>query len=218
MTNLKNAFLLSSRKIKIAFFLFLLVLLSVAPATPSVTTSAAFACACCAEPGEWYESTGRIADYEIEELRNVKFGKTASTYTNAVGYEGLKGFPVEYDSFNLSASLSPRLSLTLTLKGERGETGSLILALPKVATSFGADLHDMPEGSAGPILYKEWRFSGLVTGTGIFRKSVVRGTKFKFILQGRGNNCLSSTDFRNWRLDITGPRADYAFYGSFPTE
>lgn len=148
----------------------------------------------------------------------MKFGKTASTYTNAAGYEGLKGFPVELDSFNLSASLSPRLSLTLTLRGERGETGSLILALPRVATSFGADLHDMPEGSAGPILYKEWRFSGLVSGTGIFRKSVVRGTKFKFILQGRGNNCLSSTDFKSWRLDITGPRAGYAFYGSLPTQ
>ena len=213
MTTLKTAFLLPSRAIRIALILFLLVLLSAAPSAPSVSTSAAFACACCAEPGEWYESVGRLADYEIEELRNVKFGKTASTYTNAAGFEALKGFPGEYDSFNLSASLSPRLSLTLILKGERGETGSLILALPRVATSFGADMHDMPEGSAGPILYKEWRFTGFVTGTGIFRKGIVRGTKFKFILQGRGNNCLSSTDFKNWRLDITGPRALYAFFG-----
>lgn len=218
MTIPKAAFLLSFRISKIAFILLLLLLLAAAPSTPSVSTSAAFACACCAEPGEWYEYTSRIPEHEIEELRNVKFGKTASPYTNAVGFEGLKGFPVEYESFNLSASLSPRLALTLSLKGERGETGSLILPLPKVATSFGTDLHDMPEGSAGPILYKEWRFSGLVSGTGIFRKSIVRGTKFKFILQGRGNNCLSSTDFRSWRLDISGPRADYALYGSLPAQ
>lgn len=212
---LKSPFLLSPRTLKIAFFLLLLALLLAAPPTPSGSTSAAFACACCAEPGEWYEGTGRLEPYEIEEFRSVKFDKTASVYTTAAGFEGMKGFPVEYESFNLSASMSPRLSLTLVFKGERGETGSLVLPLPRVATSFGADLHDMPEGSAGPILYKEWRFNGLASGTGIFKKSVVRGTKFKLILQGRGNNCLSSSDFKNWRLDITGLRADYAFYGSF---
>lgn len=104
--------------------------------------------------------------------------------------------------------------MTLTLKGERGETGSLVLFLPRSATSFGADMHDYPEGSAGPILYKEWRFQGLAGGSGIFKKGIIPGTKFHLILQGRGNNCLSSTDFKNWRLEIEGPRASYAFYGS----
>ena len=213
---LKSAFFPPLRTIKIAFILSLGLLLTV-PSTPSALPAAPLACACCAEPGEWYEHTGKLADYEIEELRGVKFAKTASTYLNAAGYEGLKGFPVENDSFNLSTTLSPRFTLTLTLKGESGATGSLVLALPKIATSFGADLHDMPEGSAGPILYKEWRFEGLVSGTGIFRKSIIRGTKFNFILQGRGNNCLSSSDFKSWRLDITGPRASYAFYGLLNT-
>ena len=83
-----------------------------------------------------------------------------------------------------------------------------------MATSFGADLHDAPEGSASPILYKEWRFTGRASGGGFFKKGIAPGTKFYLILQGRGNYCLSSSDFRNWRLDITGPRASYAFYGS----
>lgn len=214
----KTAVLTSTRFIKFAFILLLSVLLSSSSSSSSSASSSpstAVACACCAEPGEWYERSGRIEDYEVEEFRKVKFEKTASTYLTAVGYEDMKGFPAEYESFNLSTSLSPRLALTMTFKGERGETGSLVLSLPRVATSFGADLHDMPEGSAGPILYKEWRFSGLVTGTGVFKKGMARGTKFKLILQGRGNNCLSSTDFKNWRLDIIGPRADYAFYGDF---
>jgi hypothetical protein len=206
---LKAAFLVSSRTLILA-----LILMFVLWPAPSTVSSASFACACCAEPGEWYERTGRLEDYEIEELRRVEFAKAASTYLDAAGYEALKGFPVQYDSFNLSSSLSPRLSLTLAFKGERGETGSLVLALPRVATLFATDLHDMPEGSAGPVLYKEWRFEGLVSGTGFFRKGMARGTKFQLILQGRGNNCLSSSDFKNWRLDITGPRANYAFYGS----
>jgi len=212
----KTAFLTLSSIKKLASIL-LLALLLATPSTPSAAPSAAFACACCAESGEWYERTAKIESYEIEELRRVEFGKTASTYLNAAGYENLKGFPAEYDSFALSTSLSPRLALTLRFKGERQETGSLVLAVPKVATSFGADLHDAPEGSAGPILYKEWRFEGLVSGTGMFRKGMARGTKFRLILQGRGNNCLSSTDFRNWRLDITGPRASYSFYGDLAT-
>ena len=155
-----------------------------------------------------------MVDYEVAELRNIEFGKTARTYMTAAGFEGLEGFPLEYESFALTTSLNQNLSLTLTFKGERGETGSLVLPLPRVATLFGADLHDMPEGSAGPTLYKEWRFKGLVKGNGFFRKSIAPGTKFHFIFQGRGNNCLSSTDFGHWRLEITGPRASYALYGS----
>lgn len=205
---LKAAFLSAYRVIIIAFVV-LLPALSVSSSTTN------FACACCAEPGEWYERTAKLESFEIEELRGVEFDKTASTYLNAVGYEGLKGLPVEYESFNLTSLLKPNLALTLTFKAERGETGALTLFLPKVATSFGADLHDAPEGSASPILYKEWRFEGIVSGSGFFKKGMARGTKFHLVFQGRGNNCLSSSDFKNWRLDINGPRASYAFYGSF---
>lgn len=189
------------------------ILLLLAAPAPRASVTASFLCACCAEPGEWFERTGRLEDYEVSELSNVKFDAVAKLYLDAAGYEGAKGLPAQYESFQLSDSLNRALRLTLNFKGERGETGALVLQLPRVATNFGADLHDMPEGSAGPILYKEWRFSGLARGTGMFRRSVVPGTKFHLVLQGRGNNCLSSTDFKNWRLDITGPRADYAFYG-----
>lgn len=203
---IKTGFLLKTRIIFIAFIVLLPVL--------SASSSTPLMCACCAEPGEWYERTGRMVDYEIAELRNVEFSPTARTYMTPAGFEGLKGFPLEYESFTLTSNFKQNLALTLTFKGERGETGSLVLTLPRVATFFGADLHDMPEGSAGPILYKEWRFKGSVSGNGVFRKSIAPGTKYHLIFQGRGNNCLSSTDFGNWRLDITGPRADYAFYGS----
>jgi hypothetical protein len=155
-----------------------------------------------------------MESFEIDELRRVEFDKTASIYLEAAGFEDLKGLSLEYESYKLSSLLKPSLALTMTFKGERGETGSLVLSLPKVATIFGADMHDAPEGSAEPILYKEWRFKGLANGSGFFKKGMTPVTKFQLILQGRGNNCLSSADFNHWRLDITGPRASYAFYGS----
>ena len=190
-----------------------ILLLLVAPA-PRASVTEGLLCACCAEPGEWFERTGRLESYEVSELSNVKFDAVAKLYTTAAGFEGTKGLPAQYESFQLSDSFGRALNLTLTFKGERGETGSLVLQLPRLATSFGADLHDAPEGSAGPILYKEWRFSGPASGSGMFRKSVAPGTKFHLVLQGRGNNCLSSSDFQHWRLDIAGSRADYAFYGA----
>src|SRR5215217_5990544 len=197
-----------SRTVKFVAILFLLFGLLASPA-PRASEAGPLLCACCAESGQWFENTGKMKSYEVSELRNVKFDPTAKLYTTAAGFEGTKGLPAQYESFKLTDSFGRAQSLTLTFSGERGETGSLVLALPQVATTFGADMHDYDEGSAGPILYKEWRFNGTVRGSGMFRKSIARGTRFHLILQGRGNNCLSSSDFMHWRLDITGPRADY---------
>lgn len=157
-----------------------------------------------------------MQQYEMSELRSMKLGKVAKLYTTEADMEGMKGLPVESYSFDLLANFfNPGRSTTMTFKGERGETGSLTLFLPRTATFFGADLHDYPEGSAGPILYKEWRLEGRVGGSGFFRKGIAPGTRFRLILQGRGNNCLSSSDFKSWRLQVSGPRASYAFYGLF---
>ena len=65
----------------------------------------------------------------------------------------------------------------------------------------------------GAILYKEWRLSGDVKGTGLFERGLTDGGKFKLILQGRGNACDNASDFKHWVLQIEGPQADYAFYG-----
>ena len=208
----KAIILSPARALKTVSVLLLLLFPLVASPTPTPRPSVA-ACACCAEPGEWFERTAKIQSFEWEEIRKVDFDSTAKLYMTVAGYEDMKGLPAQSESFNLSDSNRGR-ALTLTFKAERGETGSLVLALPAVATSFGSDLRDAPEGSAGPILYKEWRFQGGVRGSGMFRRGIAPGTKFRLVLQGRGNNCLSATDFTHWRLEITGPRADYAFYGS----
>lgn len=204
----KAAFLSPSRKIKIVSVILLLFALLAAP-TPRASLAA---CACCAEKGEWYEGAEEIDDDELKELRRLRFGATANTYLNAAGFETVKGLPGEYETFNLTGfSIKLRRTMTLTLKGERGETGSLMLLLPKTVTSFGADLRD-GEGP-DPVLYKEWRFEGIAGGSGAFKQGIARGTKFHLILQGRGNMCTSAEDFKNWRLNITGPRASFTFYG-----
>ena len=81
-------------------------------------------------------------------------------------------------------------------------------------TSYTADIHDgQTSGGGGPLLYKEWRFEGRVTGTGLFRAGIVGPTKYLLVLQGRGNGCQDAGDFKHWRLQIKGRKAEYAFYG-----
>jgi hypothetical protein len=51
------------------------------------------------------------------------------------------------------------------------------------------------------------------TGNGFFQSSIIKPTTYFLVLQGRGNNCDNAEDFTHWRLEITGRKADYAFFG-----
>jgi hypothetical protein len=64
-------------------------------------------------------------------------------------------------------------------------------------------------------LYKEVRLTGKLAGNGIFASGINNDSRYKLILQGRGNHCLSSDDFKHWILEISGPQSSYSFYGSF---
>jgi hypothetical protein len=100
------------------------------------------------------------------------------------------------------------------LTGQRGEKGSLTFSIPKTATFYGVDPQDGREGSGGgPILYKEIRMEGTVSGDGIFTKGIVPGTRYRLVLQGRGNNCMAKEEFKNWNLQVKGRRAEFSFYG-----
>jgi hypothetical protein len=91
-----------SRTVKVVAILLLLFALLAVPVPRA--SRAAFLCACCAEPGEWYEHTAKLESYEVTELRGVKFDATAKLYTTAAGFEGTKGLPAQYESFKLSDS------------------------------------------------------------------------------------------------------------------
>ncbi len=86
--------------------------------------------------------------------------------------------------------------------------------MPSQMVTFKVDIHDEDDRPNGPILYKEFRFKGNVSGgTGIFRSSIARPSTYFLVFQGRGNGCDNASDFTHWRLEVSGPRADYAFYG-----
>jgi hypothetical protein len=171
------------------------------------------ACACCSEPGLWYETTQRIESYQWAEIEKIKLGGAANIYMNAAGEDGITGVSNPTDEYSLNLS-QRRTRWELRFKDKAGRTGTLALTIPNSLTVFEADIHDgQTSAGGGPLLYKEWRLTGAAIGTGVFKKGSTAQMKYRLVFQGRGNACTSAEMFDNWKLQIFGPRASYLLYG-----
>jgi hypothetical protein len=154
------------------------------------------ACACCGENGTWYESKSKLQQFQIDELKRVRFGP-AHTFVTPEGLPN-KTYPV-------TATLAGK---TWTLK--LGSGGTLALKLPATATTLAVDLRDgKMGGGGGPLLYTEFRLEGSMTASG-----PLKGTHYRLVLMGRGNNCLNAQALTAWHLDVSGGGPSYALYGA----
>ncbi len=176
--------------------------------------SDALACACCAERGAYSISTKNPTEYEIKELKRIQFA-TANLYMTA-GEDDIKGISAIGETYSLTGSLASNL-WKFNFKDAAGKSGTLNLTKPVSMVAFSADIHD-GDGTGEVVLYKEWRFKYRVqSGTGIFQTGIAPATEYFLVLQGRGNNCSQADDFKHWRLEITGKKASYAFFGELKT-
>jgi hypothetical protein len=158
--------------------------------------AAAVACACCAEPGTWYQLTSPLQSDERAELAKLRFG-TASVVPTPEG----GGF----------TSVAMKASLRGGVWVWNVGPFQARLTLPARATTLGADVHDgKKSGGGGPLLYKELRLVGPLRTAGMGK-----GSRYRLVLQGRGNNCLNAADFRSWHLDVLGGQKRYSLYGTF---
>lgn len=171
------------------------------------------ACACCSNTGDYHIGFGKPSAYEFSLMQQVRFGGTAHLYlTEADLEESAKGLGHSAESYSINGSLVGNVWKLEFRDGNK--SGTLSLPMPTKVLSYTADIRDgQTSGGGGPLLYKEWRFEGQVQGTGFFRAGIIAPTKYFLVLQGRGNACQSAEDFKHWRLNITGRKADYAFYG-----
>lgn len=189
--------------------IYLLLLLSFVSSI-ALFPSDALACACCAESGAYSISTKKPSALELDELKRIQFG-TINLYATA-GEDNIKGISSASGNFSISGLLQSNL-WKFNINDDAGKAGTLNLTKPISMVAFMADIHD-GDGASEVVLYKEWRFKYRVqSGTGIFQTGIAPATEYFLVLQGRGNSCTQAEDFKNWRLEITGKRADYAFFG-----
>ena len=172
-----------------------------------------FGCACCSNEGEYSKATARIRDYEFELIKQMRFSNQAFLFlTERDLEEDARGIADPKLEYTLIDSLAGKVWRLLFKDDSR--SGTLSLTLPLQMESFSVDLQDGEKSAGGgPLLYKEWRLKGLVAGTGFFKSGIIGPTHYDLILQGRGNGCNNAEDFKSWRLEISGKKAQYAFYG-----
>jgi hypothetical protein len=187
--------------------------------------NAGLACACCAEPGLYHLRTGKPSTYELGLMKEFEFSSVAKLYLTEADFAIIKGLDdIEKESgseafissggaFDLVNSFTGKL-WKFEIRSKAGKRGVLTLPMPSQMVTFKVDIHDEDDRPNGPILYKEFRFKGNVSGgTGIFRSSIARPSTYFLVFQGRGNGCDNASDFTHWRLEVSGPRAAYSFYG-----
>ena len=194
--------------------------MSIAALLSAATDS--FACACCVERG-YYERTFTQPDqYLLGVFGEMQFDK-GELYFDISEFESIRGLSelkADYAAnkaidLNLVESFAMR-TWKLNFTTGAGRTGSLVLPMPAKMLKLKVDTHD--EEASEPhrevSLYKEFSFIGKVSsGSGIFRSANTRPTEYTLVFHGRGNGCDSAGDFTYWRLELNGPRAEYAMFG-----
>jgi hypothetical protein len=179
-------------------------------------TADSLACACCAEKGTYSISVQKPDDYILSELQKLKIG-TTNLYSDAGYPDTIKGISPLGDMFTASCLLKNKM-WKFDFKDNKSKSGTLNLPLPATYVDYRVDLQDSEEGTEA-ILYREFRFKWKVGGgTGIFQKGISPATDYFLVLQGRGNNCTSAETFTHWRLEITGKKASYSFFGKLKAE
>lgn len=174
----------------------------------------ALACACCSESDYYFSGPTDLDEYPLSQLKRMRFDRTANLFFSEAGIEEhSKGIAYVRENYSFSPG-SPLNNMWKFSFRSGTNSGMLGLLLPAKLWDHDVDIHDNKvSAGGGPLLYKEWRLEGEVAGTGIFKVGFSAPAKYRLVLQGRGNACDNAEDFTNWRLEVRGEGADYAFYG-----
>lgn len=170
-----------------------------------------FACACCADRGQYWVSTGSVDSQTLSILKDMRMDTGVELYMTA-GEDEIKGIgDLGWEDLSIVDAFTNN-TWKITIKSAAGKTGTLTLPRPTKMTTKKIDIRDKEDGD--PVVYKEFAFEGSVgSGSGVFKSGIVKPTRYTLIFQGRGNNCDNAEDFTHWRLAVTGSKADYAFFG-----
>lgn len=170
----------------------------------TISAQSALACACCAERGDRVHDSIDRGEFEDEEFSKLRALGPALVYLSACGMDCVKGLDQSRDSFDLGLTMMDgKLHL-------ENSAGAMSLILTPEFTSFAVDTDPFSEGNM-TMLYRELRFSGVLTASGVF--SDTDGAKAEFVLAGESNQCWMIENLTHWRLDVSGDNAEFRLFG-----
>jgi hypothetical protein len=172
----------------------------------------ALACACCSNEGQRNVNVEALDQSKRALLEELRFADAAKLYLGEADPDSVAGIGDPSSSYALMVAWEGN-AILFTLKDEQGHVGTLALELPGKISIFEVDPRDAPDQGTGPSLYKEWKLTGKVTGSGAFAAGAAAGQLVTLIVQGRGNSCTSASDFAHWTLVMQGPKANYSLFG-----
>lgn len=177
------------------------------------------ACACCTNQGQRYVEVEKLDPGRLEQIESLHFGTEARLFVGEGGVEAVKGIRDPAERYDLTVDWDKthaavgKTRIVFTLANPGGRSGTLSLRLPPNISIFEIDPRDGADHGTGPVLYKEWKLTGEVTGLGAFTGTNGVKQLLTLILQGRGNSCTGAADFSHWTLVIEGPKAAYRLFG-----
>jgi hypothetical protein len=151
----------------------------------------------------------------LEQIKGIEFASAAQLFSvdGPDLEEQIKGLATLSENYTVTVVPESK-QWRLKFRAEDGKSGELILPWPSKVATFAVDVHNGEANSVGqPLLYKEWRLEGRATGNEMFKEGFAAPARYTLIFQGRGNRCDGTDDFTHWRLEISGKKAAYAFYG-----
>lgn len=172
-----------------------------------------FACACCAERGHYSIKTSKPDKAVLDMLKNISF-TSANLYTNAGYPDNIKGIKPLNKTFNIKSDFTGN-SWKFDLTDDKSKSGKLELLKPISMIEYMVDLNPSDFEKPVEALYKEFRFKYKVNNAnGIFKDGFDKNNEYFLVLQGSGNLCTNPEDFKNYRLEVTGKKANYMFFGA----
>ncbi|MDO9381322.1 MAG: hypothetical protein Q7T86_00510 [Hyphomicrobiaceae bacterium] len=171
--------------------------------------AAAIACACCASTGQRFVETGKASDYDADQLNRIMFDGKAELLTGEAEPGDIRGLTATETEYVLDVTRQAA-GWTFTFKTGGAIAGTLSFSPEKLA-KFEVDTRLTEPPAGGMVtLYKEWKQTAAVTGTGMFK--LPEGSSLSLILQGSGNSCTSAEDFKTWSLVVQGNGFSFLFF------
>lgn len=185
-------------------------LLAIAALVLTAPTDAS-ACACCANTAQRSVSTAKASEYDAAQLARIAFDGNAELFTGEAEPADIRGLSATSSDYAMDVARDADRWI-FTFKAKDKIAGTLAFAPDKLA-KFEVDtrLADPPAGSM-ISLYKEWKQTAPVIGTGMFK--LPAGSSLSLILQGGGNSCTGAEDFTRWSLVAQGDGFSFHFFGN----